>query len=431
MRLATVAPIVASFQILTKNVLAFTRTPVICYNKVICNHRESQVVRLSSSTTDSTGTGSKDLNVVEVLEEKVKKLKRVLDREYVTFFDPMQREYYSPTVTFEDPMTSLESIDSYQNNVDMLASRTLMGQFLFSDAGISLHKITGGEIIVNDDTNSNGGGLSISDIQTRWTLRLTAKVFPWKPTARFTGISVYKVVPTNDDEGVGVKIVGQKDYWDSINIKPNSNGQYQTVDKGVAITDFLNQLKPGGFQAKTAAPELPYQLLRRGNGYEVRKYPSFVGVKLPYKRRDEGFGSLGAFTRGMEPLSPAIMEVQNQDTSDKYMIWPLSYTQPGQQEPQIPLQASEKAGIGQWRTIQVITMPERVVAVGEFSDASMEPVVRKADRELRANLARDGLTPCQDTQELVRFAQYDAIFSMGKRRGEVWIDLDDTNGHPW
>lgn len=337
-------------------------------------------------------------------------------------------------------MTSLESIDSYQNNVDMLASRTLMGQFLFSDAGISLHKITGGEVIVNDDTgtstDANGGGLSISDIQTRWTLRLTAKVFPWKPTARFTGISVYKVVPTNDDdddddEGVGVKIVGQKDYWDSINIKPNSNGQYQTVDKGVAITDFLNQLKPGGFQAKTAAPELPYQLLRRGNGYEVRKYPSFVGLKLPYKRRDEGFGSLGAFTRGMEPLSPAIMEVQNQDTSDKYMIWPLSYTQPGQQEPQIPMEASEKAGTGQWRTIKVITMPQRVVAVGEFSDASMEPVVRKADRELRANLARDGLTPFQETQELVRFAQYDAIFSMGKRRGEVWIDLDDTNGHPW
>ena len=370
----------------------------------------------------------------EELEEKVNELKRVLNREYVTFFDPMQRDYYSSNVTFEDPMTSLDSIDAYQTNVDMLASRTWLGKFLFADAGISLHTITGGQIIPTSNTDETK--LSISDIQTRWTLRLTAKVFPWKPTARFTGISLYQVVPThnnnNNNNNVGVKIVGQKDYWDSINIQPNSNGQYQTVDKSVAIGDFLNQLKPGGFQAKTAAPELPYQLLRRGNGYEVRKYPSFVGVKLPYKRRDEGFGSLGAFTRGMEPLSPALMEVQNQDTSDKYMIWPLSYTQPGQKTPQIPMEAAEKAGTGQWRTIQLISMPERVVAIGEFTDASMEPVVRKADRELRANLARDGLLPLQGTQQMVRFAQYDAIFSMGKRRGEVWIDLDDANnGHPW
>jgi hypothetical protein len=60
-------------------------------------------------------------------------------------------------------------------------------------------------------------------------------------------------------------------------------------------------------------------------------------------------------------------------------------------------------------------------------DASMEPVVRKADKELRELLARDGLAPAGDA---LQFAQYDAIFSMGRRRGEVWIDLAD-DGHPW
>jgi hypothetical protein len=60
----------------------------------------------------------------------------------------------------------------------------------------------------------------------------------------------------------------------------------------------------------------------------------------------------------------------------------------------------------------------------------MEPVVRKADRELRELLERDGLVSSRDSEELVRFAQYDAIFSMGKRRGEVWIDLAD-GGHPF
>mmetsp|Transcript_6704 Transcript_6704/g.9669 ORF Transcript_6704/g.9669 Transcript_6704/m.9669 type:complete len:107 (-) Transcript_6704:136-456(-) len=96
----------------------------------------------------------------------------------------------------------------------------------------------------------------------------------------------------------------------------------------------------------------------------------------------------------------------------------------------IPSEASEKAGQGQWRTVKVIQVPESIVAVLEFSDASMEPVVRKADRELRDALARDGLEPDPSSNDLVRFAQYDAIFSMGKRRGEVWIDLMN-GGHPW
>lgn len=73
------------------------------------------------------------------LKSDVSKLKRILAREYATFFEPMYTEYYSPSVTFNDPMTSLSGVESYQKNVDMLASRTFMGQVLFSDAGIVLH----------------------------------------------------------------------------------------------------------------------------------------------------------------------------------------------------------------------------------------------------------------------------------------------------
>ena len=65
------------------------------------------------------------------LKAAVADLKKVLEREYISFFDPMERDYYSPTVTFDDPMTSLEGVDAYQSNVDMLASRTLKGKFLF------------------------------------------------------------------------------------------------------------------------------------------------------------------------------------------------------------------------------------------------------------------------------------------------------------
>ncbi len=100
----------------------------------------------------------------------------------------------------------------------------------------------------------------------------------------------------------------------------------------------------------------------------MRKYPSYSGVKLPYKRRDEGFGSLGAFTKSMSPLSPALMDVQVDDISDKFMMWPLAFTPPGESGPAVvPEEAREKAGEGQWRTVRVVDVPSKVVAVREFS----------------------------------------------------------------
>lgn len=345
------------------NVAAFTTTPTATKASRTYLHKSSILYSSPSSSTSSSNTSS--------LPSKITQLKKILSKEYTTFFNPMYTSYYSPTVTFTDPMTTLSGVQSYQNNVDMLASRTLLGKLLFTDASISLHSVTGGDVIQNDKD------VVIEDIITRWTLRMTLSILPWKPTARFTGISVYKVIPTttnntpttSNDNNNGVSIINQIDYWDSINIKPFSNGQYQTVDKSIAINDFLNQLKPNGFTAQSAAPELPYQLLRRGDGYEVRYYPSYKGVKLPYKRRDEGFGSLGAFTKGMNPLSPALMDVQKDDVSDKYMMWPLVYAKPGERDEDVvvPNDALEKAGKGQWRTIRIVDVPSKVVAVREFS----------------------------------------------------------------
>jgi SOUL heme-binding protein/Uncharacterized conserved protein (DUF2358) len=352
-------------------------------------------------------------SLLDATKHSVEELKKVLEREYVSFFNPMRTEYYAKDVTFDDPLTNLAGVDAYKKNVDMLAGRTLLGSILFEDGGINLHSVTGGEI------SSDG---SIEDIVTRWTLRFTMKVFFWKPTARFSGISVYKVKPIGDR----VQISAQLDYWDSINLK--DGGVYEKVDRGVALADFLNQLKPGGFQASSAAPELPFALLRRGKDYEVRKYPAYTAVKLQYERRDEGFGTLGAFTTGTEPpQGPAIMNVEGTDT--KYMQWPLTYAAPGSDGAPEPKLAIVKSSESPWKNCEIIAVPAKVVAVVEFSDASLEPVVRKADRQLRASLHRDGLD-FVDTGTSVTFAQYDAIFSMGKRRGEVWIDLKD-GGHPW
>mmetsp|Transcript_11918 Transcript_11918/g.22052 ORF Transcript_11918/g.22052 Transcript_11918/m.22052 type:complete len:433 (-) Transcript_11918:55-1353(-) len=389
---------------------------------------------LSTASTDTlpTANDADTQSEQQQLSSTISKLKRVLAQEYISFFNPMVPSWYKADVMFDDPLTSLSGVDAYRKNVDMLAGRTLMGKILFDGAGINLHSVTGGAV---SETNGN---IEIAEIVTRWTLRVTAKILPWKPEAVFSGISVYKLQSGGKE---GVTIVGQTDYWDSINIKEGMDSsipqaQYQKVSASVAIQDFLGQLKPDGFRAVAAAPELPFELLRRGDGYELRKYPGFVGIQSPYARRDFGFGQLGAFANGMNPLAPSIMKVYNEDddkeAKDKMMMWPLQYANPGEGSgaPSPPSAAVEKAGDGQWKSISLASQSERTVAVRTFEDAAMGPVVRNADRELRVMLKRDALTPMEGTEEFVVFSQYDAVHSMGKRRSEVWIDLED-GGHPF
>lgn len=400
--------------------------PAISTSNVHVHKSRNNGVAMSSTSADTETTQSQQLS------STVSKLKQVLAKEYISFFNPMVDSWYAPDVTFDDPMTTLSGVDAYRNNVDMLAGRTWMGKVLFDGAGINLHSVTGGKVV------EKNGNVEIENVITRWTLRVTAKVIPWKPEAVFSGISVYKIQEGGKE---GVTIVGQTDYWDSINIKEGTDStepliQYQKVPVSVAVSDFLDQLKPGGFLAPPAGPELPFTMLRRGDGYELRKYPGFVGIETTYQRRDFGFGQLGAFASGMNPMAPSMMKVYNDDDSevakDKKMMWPLQFTNPGEGSaaPAAPSDAVEKAGKGQWKSIGLNSENERVVAVRSFDDAAMGPVVRNSDRELRVLLKRDGLIPEEGTEEFVTFAQYDAVHSMGKRRGEVWVELKD-GGHPF
>jgi len=376
-----------------------------------------------SSNTDSTSststTSSTNTNNNNKLKENIKELKKVLYKEYTTFFNPMYKEYYKDDVTFIDPLTNLVGVSQYENNVNMLAGRTLMGNILFDDGGISLHSVTGGDVIEDKD----GDAIGISDIITRWTLRVTAKILPWKPKAQFTGISVYKV--SQSSSALGIEIIGQEDYWDSINLSEDGSGTYTTAPKTKAIDDFLGQLKPSGYKAELLAPELPYLLLRRGNGYQVRKYPSSAVCTMTYNRRDEAFADLGSFVENnnVKPLSPALIQVYSKE---KTMSWPISYAKPGEEIPTIPssLSSNEK--------INIETISSQTMAVIQFDETSTEQAVRKYDSILREYLKRDGLIVSSSENEKLIFAQYDAIYSLGKRRNEVWILLDSDSGvNPW
>jgi SOUL heme-binding protein/Uncharacterized conserved protein (DUF2358) len=399
----------------------------------------SSTPRLSASSSSISTTDTKT-DEQQQIQNAVQNLKKVLYREYTSFFNPMEHDYYASDVTFVDPMTSFTGIAKYENNVDMLAGRTFMGKVLFKDAGIVLHKVEGGKVTIS---NNGNGAMSISNIVTRWTLRLTVQILPWQPTARFSGISVYTVQPGGRR---GVQVIRQDDYWDSVNLLPDGGGEYAAMATSKGVADFLDQLKPNQMAAPSASSaELPYQLLRRGVDYEVRRYPAFCAVETEYTRRDEGYAELGAFCTGeIKPLAPALLQVTT-NKSSKSMMWPLTYALPGassNSSPAAPTNpaAVEKAQENAWKQqLQIVNIPERVVAVGVFSDATIEPIVRKAHAKLVQSCRRDGLvmknvdqnTKKEDTEaKVLNFAQYDAIFSMGQRRSEVWIELED-GGHPW
>ena len=245
----------------------------------------------SSSSSSSSVQSTLPSGKKQVLEASIEKLKRVIEREYITFFNPMECDYYRNDVTFIDPLTTLTGIDSYLNNVNMLSGRTLLGSILFRDARIILHTITGGTVQYNENTST----LNIDNIITRWTLKFTFQILPWQPSPSFTGISVYSLQAGGPN---GVQVVQQNDYWDSINLQPG--GSYTAVSNRIAIQHFVSLLRPGAtFQAKSAGPELPYTTLRlKGTDYEVRRYPAYTAIAMIYERRDEAFVTMGSYTSG-------------------------------------------------------------------------------------------------------------------------------------
>ncbi|CAM9525614.1 unnamed protein product, partial [Chrysoparadoxa australica] len=241
-------------------------------------------------------------------------LKEVLRREYQSFFRPFESEYYSQDVTFTDPLTRFTGPQRYENNVMMLSGRSFPGDLLFDNANIVLHSV--------EDVGERG-------MRTRWTLSMSFKALPWKPVAKFSGISEYEI----NDKGL---ICSQVDYWDSVNLE---DGQYKAQSTIKGVQDFVDQLKPVSEAAKAVGAEVPFTLLRRAATYTVRRYPKLAVASAPYRQRPEGFALLGAYAGGeneestkVEPLAPTLLRVPKEAAGDagagKTMLWPMSFLYP-------------------------------------------------------------------------------------------------------
>lgn len=109
----------------------------------------------------------------------------------------------------------------------------------------------------------------------------------------------------------------------------------------------------------------------------------------------------------------------------KTMTWPMLFTIPGQQaptindlpEPTIP-------------RVSIVNKPALVVAVLRFEAAATEIIARKCTGDLIQCLKNDGLSPVAEATSgaICTVGQFDALFSLNKRRNEVWVELQE---HPW
>lgn len=182
--------------------------------------------------------------------EKKEALKRCLAREYRSFFRPFEAEFYTEGVTFRDPLNNLVGKEKYRGNVEMLSGNSLVGNILFSDGYIDLHAV---EEVPGDERR----------LRTRWTLGFTFKLLPWQPKAIFSGISEYVI----DGDA---KVVGQRDYWDTINL--GQSGTYSPEAPLAGLGDLGEQLLPAFLRrAQEPRPVLngDWVLLRRADEYRV------------------------------------------------------------------------------------------------------------------------------------------------------------------
>ena len=80
-------------------------------------------------------------------------------------------DLYAEDVLFTDPLNKFTGIQKYKDNIKMLKDSPL-----FTGGKMELHEVT----VVDE-----------SRVDTRWTLAMTFKPFPWKPRLLFTGTTKY------------------------------------------------------------------------------------------------------------------------------------------------------------------------------------------------------------------------------------------------
>ena len=122
--------------------------------------------------------------------------------------------------------------------------------------------------------------------------------------------------------------------------------------------------------------------------------------------------------------SPTLVRVRDGSSRVKTMAWPLEFAPPNKELPSLDsFPAPSLPGV------TLSTQESMVVGVSIFSIAATEAVARGYTKQLIGDMEGDGIR-CADEAGAgdIRLAQFDALFSLNKRRNEVWVRAAE---HPW
>ena len=108
----------------------------------------------------------------------------------------------------------------------------------------------------------------------------------------------------------------------------------------------------------------------------------------------------------------------------KVMTWPLAFETPG-----TPLKLPSELPEPTVPRITLQARPGKTYAIGTFQLPATEVNCRTFTSYLLRDMQADGLRPTKQALEGdIIVAQFDALFSLNKRRVEVWVELDEPDG---
>ncbi|KAF8071038.1 heme-binding-like protein [Scenedesmus sp. PABB004] len=228
------------------------------------------------------------------------------------------------------------------------------------------------------------------DVTTTWTMALTPRLLPWRPTLLFSGRSFYKVEP-----GSGL-ITYHRDVWDSV---PDS-----AFPSAEAVGEVMRQLLRVEL---TPELETPDGAAARRDGGQRQWFHRAGGLHLWRQRLGERMemttpvftrrGAAGAAARGPGEARVTMEFPMERKFDLSSLPAPTS---------------SSRVAVGEVRG--------SYVAAARFSGVPFAWEVDAAERQLRAALARDGLEAAPG----VSLARYNEPFVLPPlRRNEVLIDL--------
>jgi len=181
-------------------------------------------------------------------------------------------------------------------------------------------------------------------------------------------------------------------------------------------------------QAAALGVQLPaFEVLRSGDGWEVRKYQRMQVVECEYEKRPYGYELLGGYAQAgendanlrMPATAPCLMHVLDSPKRMWYVL-PSPHTPLDPSADPVPPPLPLASDVLRCRNVAPL-----VVAVGTFSGYAVPDVVfARRDALARALAAESIALETNALKEGMLLAQYNELFSLPwNRENEVWLPV--------